>query len=144
MRYPFGSYFDLDKPLTRWWELYTRGNPMVNPGDMVYAAGMMDVLRTSADDEFIPTGYCSYQRTLPLTVDEVNETCDACVLPFADHLRESRITLLNRHVDLVRALKIPVVIPCIGVRDGETTKHTDVAVKRRKFLRRHPKGFPVK
>lgn len=130
MRYLFGSYFDLDRPLLRWWELYTRGMPMLNPGDMVYAAGMMDVLRTSPGDEFIPTGYASYQRVLPRSLDEINETCDACVLPFADHFRETRINLLNRHVDLVRALKMPVVVPCIGVRAGETSPKTDVAVKR--------------
>lgn len=130
MRYLFGSYFDLDRPLRRWQELYVRGNPMTNPGDMVYAAGMMDVLRTGEDDEFIPTGYCSYNGGLPLSLDEINETCAACVLPFADHFRDSRIGLLNRHVGLIRKLKIPVVVPCIGVRDGEVTQRTDVAAKR--------------
>ncbi len=130
MRYLFGSYFDLDKPLRRWQELYTRGNPMANPGDMVYAAGMMDVLRTSPGDEFIPTGYCSYNGGLPLCMDEITETCVAAVLPFADHLRDSRIRLLNRYASLIRKLKIPVVVPCIGVRDGEVSRDTDVATKR--------------
>ena len=130
MRYLFGSYFDLDKPLRRWPELYTRGNPMANPGDMVYAAGMMNVLRTGEDDAFIPTGYGSYNGGLPLELDEINETCDACVLPFADHLRDDRTGILNRYADLVRKLRIPVVVPCIGVRDGETSERTDAAAKR--------------
>ncbi len=130
MRYLFGSYFDLDKPLRRWQELYARGNPMLNPGDMVYAAGVMDVLRTGAGDEFVPTGYVSYNGTLPLDLDEINETCAACVLPFADHFRDDKTALLNRHARLVRKLKIPVVVPCIGVRDGETSPKTDAAAKR--------------
>ena len=130
MRYLFGSYFDLDRPLRRWQELYTRGNPMTNPGDMVYAAGMMDVLRTGDGDEFVPTGYCSYNGGLPLSLDEINATCAACVLPFADHFRDSRRGLLYRYEALIRKLKIPVVVPCIGVRDGEVTKKTDAAVKR--------------
>ena len=130
MRYLFGSYFDLDRPLRRWQELYTRGNPMANPGDMVYAAGMMDVLRKSPDDEFVPTGYCSYNGGLPLCMDEIDATCAAAVLPFADHLRDSRVRLLNRYASLIRKLKIPVVVPCIGVRDGEVTGETDAAAKR--------------
>ena len=130
MRYLFGSYFDLDKPLRRWQELFTRGSLMINPGDMVYAAGMMDVLRSGADDEFVPTGYVSFQGYLPFGLDEINSTFAACVLPFADHFRESRIGLLNRYAKLAKALKIPVVVPCIGVRDGETSPKTDVAVKR--------------
>ncbi len=130
MRYLFGSYFDLDKPIRRWEELYTRGNPMLNPGDMVYAAGMADVLRTGAGDEFVPTGYVSYNGTLPLSLDEINATCAACVLPFADHFRDEKTALLNRHARLVRKLKIPVIVPCIGVRDGETTPRSDAAAKR--------------
>lgn len=130
MRYLFGSYFDLDHPLRRWQELYTRGNPMLNPGDMVYAAGMMDVLRTGDEDEFVPTGYVSYNARLPLGLDEINETCAACVLPFADHFRDSKTALLNRYARLVRKLEIPVVVPCIGVRDGETSTRSDAAAKR--------------
>ena len=130
MRYLFGSYFDLDWPLQRWQELYTRGNPMVNPGDMVYAAGMMDALRTGDDDLFLPTGYASYQGFLPMSLDEINATFDACVLPFADHFRETRVPFLNRHVKLIKGLKIPVVVPCIGVRDDEVGEKTDAAVKR--------------
>lgn len=130
MRYLFGSYFDLDKPLRRWPELYTRGNPMANPGDMVYAAGMMNVLRTGEDDAFIPTGYGSYNGGLPLELDEINETCDACVLPFADHLRDDRRDLLNRYAALVEKLKIPVVVPCIGVRAGKASEMTDAAARR--------------
>ncbi len=103
---------------------------MANPGDMVYAGGMMDVLRTGPDDEFIPTGYCSYNGGLPLSMDEINATCAAGILPFADHLRDSRIRLLNRYASLVRKLKIPVVVPCIGVRDGEVSRDTDIATKR--------------
>ena len=103
---------------------------MFNPGDMVYAAGMMDVLRTDDDIEFIPTGYVSYRGTLPLSVATINETCAACVLPFADHFRDSRAWLLDKYSDLVVKLKIPVVVPCIGVRDGEATEKTDAAAKR--------------
>ena len=130
MRYLFGSYFDLDEPLRRWQELYTRGNPMLNPGDMVYAAGVMDVLRARGEDEFIPTGYVSYNGGLPMCLDEINETCAACVLPFADHFRDDKTALLNRYARLIRKLDIPVVVPCIGVRDGETSPKTDAAVKR--------------
>ena len=103
---------------------------MVNPGDMVYAAGMMDVLRTSLDDEFVPTGYVSYQGFLPQSVEEINASFTACVLPFADHFRETRIPLLNRYAKLIKALKIPVVVPCIGVRADEISAKTDAAVKR--------------
>ena len=130
MRYLFGSYFDLDRPLRQWEELYTRGNPMLNPGDMVYAAGMMDVLRTGSGDEFVPTGYVSYNGTLPLSLDEINATCAACILPFADHFRNDKTALLNRHARLIRKLKIPVVVPCIGVRGGETSERADAAAKR--------------
>ena len=122
MRYLFGSYFDLDKPLRNWESLYSsKGRPMVNPGDMVYAAGMMDVLRAKEDTAFVPTGYVSYRGKLPLFIEEINETCAACVLPFADHFRDSRTELLDKYAHLIARLKIPTVVPCIGVRDGEAT-----------------------
>lgn len=131
MRYLFGTYFNLDNPLRKWEHLYSsRGRPMFNPGDMVYAAGMMDVLRTDEDVEFVPTGYVSYRGTLPLSIGEINGTCTACVLPFADHFRDSRAGLLDKYADLVAKLTIPVVVPCIGVRDGEATEKTDTAAKR--------------
>lgn len=103
---------------------------MRNPGDLVYAAGLMDILRTEETVEFVPTGYVAYAGRLPLPVEEINETCTACVLPFADHFRDDRTNLLDLHADLVRKLKIPVVVPCIGARTGSLTGKTDSAARR--------------
>ena len=130
MRYLFSSYYNLDDPPRKWQETYTRGRTMRNPGDLVYLAGLMDILRTDANTEFIPTGYVAYVDRLPLSVKEINETCAALVMPFADHFRDNRVRMLNRYADLVRKLKIPAVVPCIGVRSDAITQETDAAAKR--------------
>lgn len=103
---------------------------MRNPGDLVYAAGLMNVLRIEENVEFIPTGYVSYKGRLPLTLDEVNATCTALVMPFADHFRDDRTYLLNRYADLVKKVKMPVVVPCIGVRSDKISEETNATAKR--------------
>ena len=130
MRYLFGSYYNLDAPPRKWEQTYTRGRTMRNPGDLVYASGLMDILRTDSDVEFVPTGYVAYNGRLPLRLEEINETCSALVLPFADHFRDSRSFLLDRYTDLIRKLKIPVVVPCIGVRAEEISEKTNTAARR--------------
>ncbi len=130
MRYLFGSYYNLDAPPRKWEQTYTRGRAMRNPGDLVYASGLMDILRTDSDVEFVPTGYVAYNGRLPLRLEEINETCSALVLPFADHFRDSRSFLLDRYTDLIRKLKIPVVVPCIGVRAEEISEKTNTAARR--------------
>ena len=130
MRYLFSSYYDLDNPPRRWEQTYTRGRTMRNPGDLVYAAGVMDILRAEDDVEFISTGYVGYAGRLPLRLEEINETCTALVMPFADHFRDNRTFLLDRYAELVRKVKIPAVVPCIGVRSEEVTTETDAAAKR--------------
>lgn len=130
MRYLFSSYYDLDHPPRTWWQTYTCGRTMRNPGDLVYAKGLMDVLRIANDTEFIPTGYVAYNDSLPLSLEEINETCTALVMPFADHFRNNRTFLLDRYADLVRKVKIPTIVPCIGVQSEEVTEETNTAAKR--------------
>lgn len=130
MRYLFSSYYNLDNPPRTWAEPYVRRHNMRNPGDLVYARGLMDVLRTTPDTEFIPTGFVAYNCRLPISLDEVNSTCTALVLPFADHFRNDRIALLDNYANLIRKVKIPAVVPCIGVRTGEVTEETKAATKR--------------
>lgn len=130
MRYLFSSYYNLDNPPRTWEQTYMRGRTMRNPGDLVYAAGLMDVLRTDENVEFIPTGYVSYNGRLPLTLDEINATCTALVMPFADHFRNDRTFLLDRYADLVRKVKIPVVVPCIGMESGDVSEEVNVAARR--------------
>lgn len=90
----------------------------------------MDILRINEDVEFIPTGYVSYSGKLPLPLEEVNATCTALVMPFADHFRNDRVFLLDRYADLARKVKIPVVVPCIGVRSDNVSAETSAAAKR--------------
>lgn len=130
MRYLFSSYCNLDDPPRKWQESYTRERTMRNPGDMVYAAGLMDVLRTTDDVEFVPTGYVRYSGRLPLSLEEINATCTALVMPFADHFRNDRTYLLDRYADLASKVKIPTVVPCVGVRADNITAETDASVKR--------------
>ena len=130
MRYLFGSYYDLDAPPRKWEESYMRGRTMRNPGDLVYAAGLMDVLRTVPDAEFVPTGYVAYDGRLPLSLDEINATCTAVVLPFADHFRNDRTFLLDRYADLIGKVKIPVVVPCIGVQSDKVSGEANATARR--------------
>lgn len=130
MRYLFGSYYDLNAPPRKWTQSYALGKCMQNPGDLVYEMGLMDILRTDPDVEFVPTGYVRYAGMLPISLREVNETCTALILPFADHFRENSSEMLDRYAELVRKVKIPVVVPCIGVRTDGISPKTDAVAKR--------------
>lgn len=130
MRYLFGSYYNLDEPPRTWEQTYLQGRTMRNPGDLVYAAGLMDILRIDGNVEFIPTGYVSYNGRLPRPLEEINETCIALVMPFADHFRNDRTFLLDRYADLVGKLKIPVIVPCIGAQADNLSEQTNAAARR--------------
>lgn len=130
MHYIFGSYYDLDSPPRSWEQTYTRGRTMRNPGDLVYAAGLMDILRTDDKVEFTPTGYVAFRGRLPLSLETINESCTAVILPFADHFRDERASLLDCYASFIRKVKIPVVVPCVGARTEAVSERTDAAAKR--------------
>lgn len=86
-----------------------------NSGNLVYAYGVMNVLKTQdVELDFL------YEVDKPeLSDDEVqliNETYDAFIIPMADAFREAYIKQLVWWTKLINRLKIPVVVIGIGVR----------------------------
>ena len=86
-----------------------------NSGNLLYAYGVMNVLKTP-EVEFD----CLYEVDKPELSDEevslINETYDAFIVPMADAFREAYIRQLIWYTKLINRLKIPVVVIGIGVR----------------------------
>lgn len=92
-----------------------------NPGDMVYAYAVMNTLAFDASIRFETNGY--YWRKDGFSDREAatcNESCDAFVCPLADMFSPDWIWYVRHLTDFVKRLKVPVLVPCVGVRGDWT------------------------
>ena len=87
-----------------------------NPGDLVYEYSVMNALATDASVEFIPTGYYHFRGFSEAKIERINETCTAFVCPLADVFSDEFLPLLKHLTALVAKLRIPCVVPCVGLR----------------------------
>ncbi len=117
MRYLFNAVSD-PRFASRWPERILLDRLERNPGDMVYSHAVMNALAADDSADFVFTDY--YYRKEPFSereVDEINSTCAAFVCPLADMFSVEWIGFLRLLTDLIRRLRIPCVVPCIGGRD---------------------------
>ena len=87
-----------------------------NPGDLAYEYSVMNALTTDESIEFIPTGYYHFNGFSEAKIEEINATCNAFICPLADVFSDTFLYLLRRITDLVHQLKIPCIVPCVGLR----------------------------
>ena len=87
-----------------------------NPGDLAYEYSVMNALTTDESVDFIPTGYYHFQGFSDEKIEEINATCNAFICPLADVFSDTFLYLLRRLTDLVLRLKIPCIVPCVGLR----------------------------
>ena len=88
-----------------------------NPGDMAYGYAVANAVATHPGVDFRMTGY--YRRKngfSPSEVAEINETCNAFVCPLADMFSDNWAWYVRVLADLVKELRIPCVVPCVGAR----------------------------
>ncbi len=78
----------------------------------------MNTVATGQDVDFRMTGYYWRKDGFPeREADEINRTCDAFLCPLADMFSENWSWYVRALTDLVRRLRIPCVVPCVGARD---------------------------
>ena len=87
-----------------------------NPGDLAYEYSVMNALATDAYVEFVPTGYYHFRGFSDAKIQQINETCTAFVCPLADVFSDEFLPLLKYLTILVSQLRIPCVVPCVGLR----------------------------
>ncbi len=87
-----------------------------NPGDLAYEYSVMNALTTDESVEFIPTGYYHFHGFSDAKIEEINATCNAFICPLADVFSDDFLFLVRRLTDLVHRLKIPCIVPCVGLR----------------------------
>lgn len=87
-----------------------------NPGDLAYEYAVMNALATNESTEFIPTRYYHFGGYSDDKIDWINETCSAFVCPLADVFSDDFLFLVKRLTVLIRRLRIPCVVPCVGLR----------------------------
>ena len=124
-RYLFNGVSD-PRAASRWPERILLDRLERNPGDMVYSHAVMNALDADGSTEFRMTGY--YYRTDPFSdaeIGEIAETCSAFVCPLADMFSKEWIRLVRLLTDLIRRLRIPCVVPCVGGRDLDGAGGTD-------------------
>ena len=98
-----------------WW----RNHIERNPGDLAYEYAVMNALATDENVEFIPTGYYNFYGFSPSEIERINETCTAFVCPLADVFSDSFLYLVKNLTKLVQRLRIPCIVPCVGLRAEE-------------------------
>lgn len=97
-----------------------------NPGDMVYAYAVMNTLAVDESVRFKTNGY--YWRNEGFTEQEVaecNESSKAFVCPLADMFSPDWIWYVRHLTDFVKRLKVPVLVPCVGVRGDHPPDESD-------------------
>ncbi|SHH63281.1 polysaccharide pyruvyl transferase family protein [Virgibacillus chiguensis] len=82
-----------------------------NVGNLIY---QYSVFRTLMTEETIITP--NYYKVSLKEANEINEKYDALIIPLADAFRESFIPELRRYTELIRKLRIPVVVIGVGLR----------------------------
>ena len=117
MRYLFNAVTDPRRATRILPYLLKLGRIEKNPGDMAYERAVMNTLATDPDVQFLLTGYYYRRNGFPVRMsDEANGTCKAFVCPLADAFHPDWIWFVRALTDLVRRLKIPCVVPCVGAR----------------------------
>ena len=97
-----------------WWSNHIERNP----GDLAYEYSVMNALVTDSSVEFIPTGYYHFRGFSDAKIERINETCTAFVCPLADVFSDEFLPLVKRLTVLVKKLRIPCVVPCVGLRSN--------------------------
>ncbi|WP_375424990.1 polysaccharide pyruvyl transferase family protein [uncultured Friedmanniella sp.] len=90
------------------WSRNVIGN---NNGNLVFSTATHKLLST-AGTEVVPNRYAANAEF----ADEVNDTCDAFVLPFANAFRPSFERTLVNHAAFIRKLKIPFALLSCGAQ----------------------------
>ena len=94
------------------YDLADKGFIWSNSGNLIFQYAVMNVLGTE-DTVFEPI--TDYDITDPKSIDKINETFDAVILPFADAFRESFRQGLIRYTDFIKKLTIPCHVIGIGL-----------------------------
>ena len=87
-----------------------------NPGDLAYEYAVMNALATDESAEFVPTGYYHFRGFSDARVEWSNATCKAFVCPLADVFADDFLPFVRRLTELVKRLRIPCIVPCVGLR----------------------------
>ena len=87
-----------------------------NPGDLAYEYAVMNALATDESTEFVPTGYYRFGGYSDARIEWINATCTAFVCPLADVFADDFLPFVRRLTELVKRLRIPCVVPCVGLR----------------------------
>lgn len=87
-----------------------------NPGDLAYEYSVMNALATDESVEFVPTGYYHFRGFSNARVEWINATCKAFVCPLADVFADDFLPFVRRLTELVKRLRIPCIVPCVGLR----------------------------
>lgn len=82
-----------------------------NVGNLVYAYSVYRTLMTEGT-----TITPDYYKRDPKQADEINKRYDCYVIPLADAFRESFVQELRDYTQLIKKLKIPVVVIGVGLR----------------------------
>lgn len=102
-----------------------------NPGDMAYVHAVANTLCADDNVEFRMTGYYHRRNGFPdHEIEEINQTCKAFVCPLADMFSENWIWYVKSLTSLIRKLRIPCIVPCVGARclpDGVSPKSAPFA-----------------
>ena len=101
---------------TRWFGGFWRGRLERNPGDMVYAFSVMNALAVSEEVDFQTTGYYLFNGYSNREIGRINQNCKAFIIPLADFFSAEWAPSLPVLTELIRKLRIPCVVPSVGVR----------------------------
>ncbi len=82
-----------------------------NVGNLIYAYSIYRALMVD-NTKIVP----DYYRINSKDADKINENFDCYVIPLADAFRKEFIPHLRKYTDLIKKLKIPVVVIGVGLR----------------------------
>ncbi|MDZ5471873.1 polysaccharide pyruvyl transferase family protein [Bacillus sp. 31A1R] len=82
-----------------------------NVGNLIYQFSVFRTLMTN--DTNITPDYYDYD---PKFADEINEKYDAYIIPLADAFRKEFVPSLRKYTQLIKKLKIPVIVIGVGLR----------------------------
>ena len=92
-------------------DVYFKNRMAENTGNLLFLNSMVNAL--SVDGAVIDMNY-----SLPLKkTDLINAEYQKVVLPYANAFKESFAEKMKRGAEFVRKLKIPCIVPCIGIQD---------------------------
>ena len=83
-----------------------------NSGNLMYAYGVMNTVKTTQTE----LEYTYKWQFSDAEVDGINQRYDAFIIPMADAFRKGFVRQLEGYTEMIKRLRIPVVIPGIGLR----------------------------